>query len=124
MKKRILCLCSLAVICLLGCNTNAETKTEINDYEKHDFVEYRDSNDYNYHITEDNETNDDYDYDYDYSNDYDLSSSYSIDMYGKGYEDVMEDDDYNDDLYYSDEDYEMGVDDAMDDYYDEYGEEW
>ena len=120
MKKRILCLCSLAVICLLGCGTNAETKTEINDYEKHDFVEYRDSNDYNYHITEDNETNDDYDC----LNDYDSSSSYSIDLYDKGHEDVMEDDDYDDDLYYSDEDYEMGVDDAMEDYYDEYGEEW
>lgn len=42
----------------------------------------------------------------------------------KGYEDVMDYDDYDYDRYESDLEYATGVDDAIEDYYDEYGEEW
>lgn len=40
--------------------------------------------------------------------------SSNTDSYDKGYESVYEDDDYDEDRYYSDPDYASGVDDAMD----------
>lgn len=53
-------------------------------------------------------------------------SSYisSYNSYDNGYEDVMENDDFDWDRYENDLDYENGVDDAIDDYYDEFGEDW
>lgn len=51
-------------------------------------------------------------------------SSYTYDSYNSGYEDVMENDDFDWDRYENDLDYENGVDDAIDDYYDEFGEDW
>ena len=51
------------------------------------------------------------------------SASYD-DSYDSGYDAVMDDDDYDWDRYQNDVDYASGVDDAMEDYDDEYGEEW
>ena len=42
------------------------------------------------------------------------SSGNPYDSYDKGYEDVYENGDYDDDLYNRDDDYADGVDDAMD----------
>jgi hypothetical protein len=52
------------------------------------------------------------------------SSKSSYKSYDKGYEDVYEDDDYDLDRYNSDSDYASGVDDAIDDYEEEEGEDW
>lgn len=51
------------------------------------------------------------------------SKSYS-DSYDKGYEDVYDNDDYDWDRYKKDWDYALGVDDAMDDVYEDFGDEW
>lgn len=75
-----------------------------------------------------NYSSDDYDYDYDYYKYHDESSSssssssdsnkynydYSTDSYDKGYEDVYENEDWDDDRYEYDEDYADGVDEALD----------
>lgn len=45
-----------------------------------------------------------------------------LDDYDEGYEDVSLDDDYDTDRYNSDDDYAMGVDDALDELED--GEDW
>lgn len=52
------------------------------------------------------------------------SSGSRWDAYDEGYEDVMDYEDYDYDRYESDSEYANGVDDAIDEYYDEYGEEW
>ena len=46
------------------------------------------------------------------------------DSYGEGYDSVYEDDDYDLDRYDRDQDYADGVEDAISDYEDEFGEEW
>ena len=51
------------------------------------------------------------------------SKSYKRDTYDDGYEAVYDDDDYDMDRYHKDDDYALGVDDAMDDLEEE-GEEW
>ncbi|MBE5937839.1 MAG: hypothetical protein E7265_07395 [Lachnospiraceae bacterium] len=52
------------------------------------------------------------------------SKSYSYESYDEGYEDVMDNEDYDDERYETDSEYANGVDDAMEEYYEEYGEEW
>lgn len=44
--------------------------------------------------------------------------------YDDGYNDIYEDGDYDWDRYYEDDDYASGVDDAMDDCEDEFGDDW
>ena len=44
--------------------------------------------------------------------------------YDDGYNDVYEDDDYDWDRYQEDDDYASGVDDAIDDCEDEFGDDW
>ena len=44
--------------------------------------------------------------------------------YNDGYNDVWDDDDYDDDRYRDDRDYANGVEDALNEYDEEYGEEW
>ena len=46
------------------------------------------------------------------------------DSYDEGYDSVYEDDDYDLDRYDRDQDYADGVEDAISDYEDEFGEEW
>lgn len=46
------------------------------------------------------------------------------DSYDDGYDSVYEDDDYDWDRYWEDDDYARGVDDAMEDCYDDFGDEW
>ena len=52
------------------------------------------------------------------------SKSYSYDSYGDGYDDIYMDGDYDYDRYDNDDDYASGVDDAMEDAWDEDGEDW
>lgn len=55
----------------------------------------------------------------------DSSSAYSShNAYDDGYNDIYEDDDYDWDRYQEDDDYASGVDDAMEDVYDEFGDDW
>ena len=48
----------------------------------------------------------------------------TYDSYDDGYNDIYEDGDYDWDRYYKDDEYATGVDDAMEDAYEEYGEDW
>ena len=53
------------------------------------------------------------------------SSAYdSHTSYDDGYNDIYDDADYDWDRYQEDDDYASGVDDAMDDWNEEYGEDW
>jgi len=52
------------------------------------------------------------------------SKSNSYESYDEGYEDVYDNEDYDYDRYENDIDYANGVEDALEDYYEEYGEEW
>lgn len=51
-------------------------------------------------------------------------SSGGLDSYDAGYDDIYMDGDYDYDRYDSDDDYASGVDDAMEDAWEEYGEDW
>ena len=46
------------------------------------------------------------------------------DSYDDGYDSIYEDDDYDWDRYWKDDDYARGVDDAMEDCYDDFGDDW
>ena len=46
------------------------------------------------------------------------------DTYDEGYDDIYMDGDYDSERYNTDSEYASGVDDAMEDTYEEYGEEW
>ena len=52
------------------------------------------------------------------------TSSGGLDSYDAGYDDIYMDGDYDYDRYDSDDDYASGVDDAMEDAWEEYGEDW
>lgn len=52
------------------------------------------------------------------------SKTSTYDSYDDGYNDIYEDGDYDWDRYQEDLDYSTGVDDAMEEYYEEFGEEW
>lgn len=55
---------------------------------------------------------------------YSSNSGSRWESYDAGYEDVYDNEDYDYDRYESDPEYANGVDDAMEDVYEEYGEEW
>ena len=52
------------------------------------------------------------------------NKTYTHDSYDDGYNDIYEEDDYDWDRYEEDDDYASGVDDAIEEYYDEFGEYW
>ncbi len=52
------------------------------------------------------------------------SELHGWDSYDEGYDDIYMGGYYDEDRYDSDDDYASGVDDAMDDEWEEYGEEW
>ena len=52
------------------------------------------------------------------------NANHSYKSYDEGYDAIYDDDDYDWNRYQTDRDYANGVDDAMDDWDDEYGEDW
>ena len=52
------------------------------------------------------------------------NANHSYKSYDEGYDAIYDDDDYDWNRYQTDRDYANGVDDAMDDWEDEYGEDW
>ena len=46
------------------------------------------------------------------------------DSYDDGYDSIYEDGDYDWDRYWKDDDYARGVDDAMEDFYEDFGDDW
>lgn len=49
---------------------------------------------------------------------------FDMDDYDEGYNSVYEDEDYDLERYHNDSDYARGVDDAMDDCEDDFGDDW
>lgn len=108
--KKISMLFILAITLLCGCKDEPEIETKYVAKERPvTYVKYY------YDKPADYETSD---------NSYRYSSNNHIDSYDKGYNDIYEEDDYDWDRYYEDDDYASGVDDAIEEHYEEYGEYW
>ena len=107
--RKISLLCILLMIVLCGCQDDTVKESDPNVAESRPVTYVK------YVPEEPEESN----YSYESNN-----KIYSHDSYDDGYNDIYEEDDYDWDHYEEDDDYASGVDDAIEEYYEEFGEYW
>jgi hypothetical protein len=115
MKKKFLIATLLLVTMLAACE-NGNDNSSLSSYDNYDYS----SSSYSSYSSSSN----DLDEHYNERCTKDVPSYNDYDSYDNGYDDVMENDDYDWNRYYEDDEYASGVDDAIDNYKDEFGEDF